>query len=109
MQAVERDKNATGVNAFTANRYPIRFVLFDNFRDCYEFVSRQANVFFQGIDLWLNTEYPDVIVTHSDLATKIRDYARDCGSDSVIAPFSELARFYNNKTSNAWAALTFLV
>lgn len=105
MQAVERDKNATGANAFTANRYPIRFVLFDNFRDCYEFVSRQANVFFQGIDLWLNTEYPDVIVTHSDLATKIRDYAKDCSSDSVIAPFSELARFYNNKTSNEFNSL----
>lgn len=105
MQAVEKDKNATGANAFTANRYPIRFVLFDNFRDCYEFVSRQANVFFQSIDLWLNTEFPDVIVTHSDLATKIRDYARDCSFDSVIAPFSELARFYNNKTSNEFNSL----
>ena len=33
MQAVEKDKNATGASAFTANRYPIRFVLFDNFLD----------------------------------------------------------------------------
>lgn len=105
MQAVEKDKNATGSNAFTANRYPIRFVLFDNFRDCYEFVSRQANVFFQSIDLWLNNEFPDVIVTHSDLATKIRDYVKDCSFDSVIAPFSELARFYNNKTSNEFNSL----
>ena len=105
MQAVEKDKNAIGANAFTANRYPIRFVLFDNFRDCYEFVSRKANVFFQSIDLWLNNEFPDVIVTHSDLATKIRDYAKDCVLDSVIAPFSELARFYNNKTSNEFNSL----
>lgn len=105
MQAVEKDKNATGASAFTANRYPIRFVLFDNFRDCYEFVSSQANVFFQSIDLWLNNEFPDVIVTHSDLATKIRDYAKDCSFDSVIAPFSELARFYNNKTSNEFNSL----
>lgn len=105
MQAVEKDKNATGASAFTANRYPIRFVLFDNFRDCYEFVSRQANVFFQSIDLWLNNEFPDVIVTHSDLATKIRNYAKDCSFDSVIAPFSELARFYNNKTSNEFNSL----
>lgn len=105
MQAVEKDKNATGSASYTANRYPIRFVLFDNFRDCYEFVSRQANVFFQSIDLWLNPEYPDVIVTHSDLATKIRDYARDCDVDSVIAPFSELARFYNNKTSSEFNSL----
>ena len=105
MLAVEKDKNATGPAAYTANRYPIRFVLFDNFRDCYEFVSRQANVFFQSIDLWLNSDYPDVIVTHSDLATKIRDYARDCEIDSVIAPFSELARFYNNQTSYEFNAL----
>ena len=105
MQVVEKDKNATGPVSYTANRYPIRFVLFDNFRDCYEFVSRQANVFFQSIDLWLNPEYPDVIVTHSDLATKIRDYARDCDVDSVIAPFSELARFYNNKTSSEFNSL----
>ena len=105
MQAVEKDKNATGSASYTANRYPIRFVLFDNFRDCYEFVSRQANVFFQSIDLWLNPEFPDVIVTHSDLATKIRDYARDCDIDSVIAPFSELARFYNNKTSSEFNSL----
>lgn len=105
MQAVEKDKNAIGASSYTANRYPIRFVLFDNFRDCYEFVSRQANVFFQSIDLWLNNEFPDVIVTHSDLATKIRDYAKDCSFDSVIAPFSELARFYNNKTSNEFNSL----
>lgn len=105
MQAVEKNKNATGASAFTANRYPIRFVLFDNFRDCYEFVSRQANVFFQSIDLWLNNEFPDVIVTHSDLASKIRDYAKDCDFDSVIASFSELARFYNNKTSNEFNSL----
>lgn len=105
MQAVEKDKNATGASAFTANRYPIRFVLFDNFRDCYEFVSRQYNVFFLSIDLWLNNEFPDVIVTHSDLATKIRNYAKDCCFDSIIAPFSELARFYNNKTSNEFNSL----
>lgn len=105
MAAVEKDKNATGSQAFTANRYPIRFVLFDNFRDCYEFVSSQVNVFFQSIDLWFNPNFPDVIVTHSDLATKICEYARDCNGDSVIAPFSELARFYNNKTSNEFNSL----
>ena len=105
LKAVEQDKNITGAAAYAANRYPVRFVLFDNFRDCYEFVSSQANVFFQSIDLWLNTEFPDVIVTHSELATKIREYAADCEFDSVIAPFSELARFYNNKTSNEFNSL----
>ena len=107
MRAVEEDKNATGTSAFTANRYPVRFVLFDNFRDCREFVSRQAqdNVFFQSIDLWLKNDFPDSIITHSELATKICNYVRECTLDSLIAPFSELARFYNNKTSNEFNSL----
>ena len=83
MQAVEKDKNASGSGAFTANRYPIRFVLFDNFRDCYDFVSRQANVFFQSIDLWLNNEFPDIIVTHSELATKIKNMQRTAISTAL--------------------------
>ncbi len=99
MEAVELDKNISGSTAFTANRYPIRFVLFDNFRDCYEFVSRQTNVFFQSIDLWYDPQFPDIIVPHSELATKIKDFAKDCPNDSVITPFSELARFYNNISS----------
>lgn len=54
MQAVETDKSNPGNGTFVADRYPIRFVLFDNFRDCYEFISRQTtnSLFFQSIDLW---------------------------------------------------------
>lgn len=107
MEAVESDKNVVGPDAFVVNRYPIRFVLFDNFRDCYEFISRQTSnsLFFQSIDFWMHSEYPDSFVTHSELATKIFDYAQDCGADTVITPFSELARFYNNKTSNEYDSL----
>ena len=98
MDAVVKDKNASGSESFVANRYPVRFVLFDNFRDCYEFVSRQTSksLFFQSIDLWLNPEFPDSIVTYSDLATQIVKYISESTTDSVITPFSELARFYNN-------------
>lgn len=107
MQAVEADKEIIGPDAFVANRYPIRFVLFDNFRDCYEFISRQTSnsLFFQSIDFWMHPEFPDSFVTYSELATKIFDYAEDCGADTVITPFSELARFYNNKTSNEFDSL----
>ena len=38
-QHVVEDKQAKGVGAATLDRYPIRFVLFDNFRDCYDFVD----------------------------------------------------------------------
>ena len=107
MQAVETDKSNPSKVAFVADRYPIRFVLFDNFRDCYEFISRQTtnSLFFQSIELWLNKDFPDVIVTYSTLADKIFDYAKDCAYDTVITPFSELARFYNNKTSNEFDSL----
>ena len=43
MEAVKADKEIEGAGAYVANRYPIRFVLFDNFRDSYEFVSRLAD------------------------------------------------------------------
>lgn len=107
MQAVDKDKGITGPGAYVANRYPIRFVLFDNFRDCYEFISRQTSnsLFFQSIDFWMHSEFPDSFVTHSELATKIFEYAQDCPNDTVITPFSELARFYNNKTSSEYDSL----
>ena len=46
-----------------------------------------------------------MIVTYSTLAEKIFNYARECAFDTVITPFSELARFYNNKTSNEFDSL----
>ena len=107
MQAVDQDKTNPSNGEFVADRYPIRFVLFDNFRDCYEFISRQTSnsLSFQSIDFWLDKNFPDVIVTYSTLADKIFNYARECAFDTVITPFSELARFYNNKTSNEFDSL----
>lgn len=107
MQAVEKDKTNPSNGAYEADRYPIRFVLFDNFRDCYEFISRQTSnsLFFQSIDFWLDKDSPDVIVTYSILADKIFNYARTCSFDTVITPFSELARFYNNNTGNEFGSL----
>lgn len=106
MQAVRKDKDNPCNGAYEADRYPIRFVLFDNFRDCYEFISRQTSkAQFKPISDWLDKDFPDVIVTHSTLARDICDYVRNCPSDTVITPFSELARFYNNKTSNEFESL----
>ena len=107
MKAVETDKSNPINGAFVADRYPICFVLFDNFRDCREFVSRQTSksLYFQSIDLWLNKDSPDVIVTYSTLADKILNYCKNCDRDTVITPFSELARFYNNKTSHEFDSL----
>ncbi len=106
---VLEDKLDTGVGVSTRNRYPIRFVLFDNFRDCYDFVEYlqlDRGVQVESVDKWLDADYPDCIITSVELAVQICDYIDKISpEDSVIAPFSELARFYNNDTIKSFDAL----
>ena len=99
---VNEDKVMTGINSATAGRFPVRFVLFHNFNDCYDFVDRLTcnGVELQSVDYWLDPEFPDLMITYSRLADRICSYVRDNeDTDIVIAPFSELARFYNNTTA----------
>ena len=108
-QHVEEDKQAKGVGAATLDRYPIRFVLFDNFRDCYDFVDylqseRGAHV--ESVDRWIDCNYPDLMITHVELAERIQEHIRKKSpNDCVIAPFSELARFYDNDKKKSFDAL----
>ncbi len=94
------DKNSVGSNENIANRYPIRFVLFDNFHDSFEFVSFMQNklgCIVESVSNWMDDEYNDAIITYTKIADKIAEYAiKHPFQDSVIAPFSELARFYDN-------------
>ena len=39
IEEVKKDKAADGANSSILNRYPVRFVLFDNFADSKDFVS----------------------------------------------------------------------
>lgn len=97
---IVRDKEDRSVGAASRNRYPIRFVLFDNFRDCYEFVEwlqGTIGAIVKSVDGWLDPEYPDQLISHVTLCEKMTDYIKGLGAmDCVIAPFSELARFYEN-------------
>src|SRR3712207_1100727 len=106
---VEDDKQAKGVGASTLDRYPIRFVLFDNFRDCYEFVDflqTERGVHVESVDHWIDTASPDLLITHVELADRIADHIKKKSpNDCVIAPFSELARFYDNEEKKAFDAL----
>ena len=106
---VREDKTLSGMGAATANRYPIRFVLFDNFEDCYEFViylQQECEVQVQSVDKWIDKTYPDLMITYQELADNIADYIASLhGQDSVITPFSELARFYDNASSHTFDAL----
>lgn len=106
---VKEDKQANGINASTKNRYPIRFVLFDNFRDCYEFVDflqSDCDVQVESVDRWIDSKYPDLIITQFELAERIKDHIKKISpADCVIAPFSELARFYDNQEIKSFDAL----
>jgi hypothetical protein len=106
---VDADKNVSGGYATLANRYPIRFVLFDNFKDSFEFVyimQTQFGCIVESVDNWMDKAYYDTMMTHSRLAAKIEEYVHSYPkNDSVIAPFSELARFYDNKENFEFNAL----
>lgn len=109
IEYVKKDKHISGSDASTANRYPVRFVLFDNFRDSFEFVSIMQDQFgcmVKSVNDWMDSDYSDVIVTYSRLADKIIAFARQSSlQDCVVAPFSELARFYDNKDNFEFDAL----
>lgn len=103
------DKKSTGMDVTTRNRYPIRFVLFDNFRDCsqfVDFVQSEIGAMVYSVDKWIDSDYPDLMITHTELASRIIEHIKQMnGQDCVIAPFSELARFYDNETKKTFDAL----
>lgn len=108
-QWVFEDKQAKGVGASTLDRYPIRFVLFDNFSECYEFVEflqSDCGAHVESVDRWIDNNYPDLMLSYVELGERICDHIRKKSpNDCVIAPFSELARFYDNKKSKTFDSL----
>lgn len=103
------DLESTGMDVSTRNRYPIRFVLLDNFHDCSQFVDfvrEETKSLVQSVDKWIDPEYPDLMLTHTQLAQQIEAHIRKHeGQNCVIAPFSELARFYDNEEKKTFDAL----
>lgn len=108
-QTVSEDRIAEGVNAIVQNRYPIRFVLFDNFKDSYAFILhmiQNEHVKVEEIQNWIDPEYPDIIITHQKLASEMERYVKQSNGDSrIITPFSELTRFYDNKENKEFDTL----
>lgn len=106
---VEEDKQANGMGAVTLNRYPIRFVLFDNFEDSFRFIEylqQDKAVKVQSVDKWIDKDYPDLMITYQELSEDIADFVRTLnGNDCVITPFSELARFYDNMNVHTFDSL----
>lgn len=106
---VVADREQSGTDDSTRNRYPIRFVLFDNFRDCslfVDFAQEEMDAIVQSVDKWIDSDYPDLMITHNELADRIQSHIKKMdGANCVIAPFSELARFYENDDKRTFDAL----
>ena len=102
---VIRDREFVGEGSATADRFPVRFVLFDNFQDCSDFVDelmRSVDMGIKHINDWLDSDYPDTMISHKRLADNIKSLILDHSKKYwVVMPFSELSRFYNNQPEKA--------
>lgn len=95
---IKEDKEWSGANAAQHNRYPIRFVLFDNFADFNLFiVERPDGIYKHSIDTMLDKDNPDQFLSYTELSKEIRAFTKKIPiNDFIIYPFSEMARFYDN-------------
>lgn len=104
---IHEDKHWTGANASHFDRYPIRFVLFDNFSDFNEFiVNRPDGIYKHSIDTMIDLESPDDFLSYTELSGEIRAFTKKIPiNDFIIYPFSEMARFYDNEEYKEFDAL----
>lgn len=84
------------------NRYPIRFVLFDGFEPCNLFVNEgQKHYGWKFINIEETLHSDDSFPSRSDVFSYLEGEINNSVKDSVVMPFSELARFYNQNEFNA--------
>ena len=104
---IKEDKEWTGANAAQHNRYPIRFILFENFADYNEFIiNRPSGIYKYALDSLVDAEFPDVFISYTELSKDIQAVAKRISTnDTVIFPFSEMARFYNSNEPNEFESL----
>lgn len=105
---IDIDKNWQGAESGLRNRYPLRFVLFENFCDFNDFIQECSNhnIYIQSMEKWLPDESDDVLITYSQLARRFTEYIKSLpANDFVIAPFSEIARFYDNEKYSEFDSL----
>ena len=69
-------------------------------------ISHLPNINIQRLEDWMDEEYPDIFIPHDKLAKKILQLIRSTPSEyRIIMPFSEMARFYDNKYKLEFDAL----
>lgn len=104
---IKEEKEWTGANAAQHNRYPIRFVLFDNFSDYNDFIiNRPDGIYKHSIETMIDKEYPDSFLSYTELSKEIRAFTKKIPvNDFIIYPFSEMARFYDNVNQHEFDSL----
>lgn len=110
IELVKEDKLTQNASTYLRDRYPIRFVLFDNFNDSFEFVSQlmDCGCILKSVEDWVDPDFPDIMLTYNDLSRRIKNFIQNetlPSNDYVIAPFSELARFYDNNERKTFESL----
>lgn len=107
-QEMDRDKHATGAESSLRDRYPLRFVLLENFSDfaCFVEECSTRHIIVQSIDKLMDRVEEDQMLSYSQLANKFMEYVKHIPvNDFTIAPFSEIARFYDNDRYTEFDAL----
>lgn len=104
---MREDKHWTGANAAVHDRYPIRFVLFENFADFNDFIlNRPDGIYKHSIETMIDPDYQDCFLSYTELSREIRAFAKKIPvNDFVIYPFSEMARFYDNSAKHEFDTL----
>lgn len=103
-QEMQDEKHYNGADSAMRNRYPLRFVMFENFNDCAKFSGEcgKHNINTLSMERWMREGMDDCLLTYSQLAKPFKESVDHRPiKDHVIAPFSEIARFYDNSKTNA--------
>ncbi|MGV8094700.1 MAG: BREX-4 system phosphatase PglZ [Mangrovibacterium sp.] len=87
---IENDRQSTSI---LSRRYAVRFIMLDNFDIYREFVTQLTAIGIKSFDIEnLLTTEKDRWITQDELKNEIRNITKS----SIVSPFSEVARFYDD-------------
>ena len=104
---IERDKNLTGDEAILAQRYPVRFILFNNFHLFKEFIHKltiDLNVKIDKIEDLL--PFNDGWISKDVLLNRIKELIENSSKDVILAPVSEIIRLSKERSEKAICFVT---
>lgn len=96
VETIWRDKEVLGIKSSNDNRFPIRFILLNNFKQMRQLVTIFATRGVKLSKIEDSLPFEDGWLTWSKLIQDIDSVLLNQEFDSVIAPFSEVIRFYES-------------